>query len=135
MSKRKFQPKSSKPSPVVQSAQAGDSVLRRVADVAAGLRPQVQGQFLDLTYSDPDDFGRAMNLVADTKRRFQALPAKLRAACLNDPRELLVMVSQASRGDEVAAAVLKRHGLTFKAPEASKAPPAKEGDGSGEIPL
>lgn len=135
MSMRKFQPKSSKPSPVVQSAQAGDSVLRRVADVAAGLRPQVQGQFLDLTYSDPDDFGRAMNLVADTKRRFQALPAKLRAACLNDPRELLVMVSQASRGDEVAAAVLKRHGLSFKAPEPPKAPPAREGDGSGEIPL
>lgn len=135
MAKRSFQPKSSKPSPVVQSAQAGDSVLRRVSELSQGLRLPGQGQFLDLTYSDPDEFARAMNLVADTKRRFAALPAKLRAACLNDPRELLQMVSSAARGDKVAAAVLERHGVSFKAPEPPPAPPAKEGDGSGKIPL
>lgn len=134
MAKRVFQPKSLKPSPVVQSAQAGDSVLRRVHEQAVGLRPQVQGQFLDLSYTDPDEFGRAMNIVADTKRRFAALPAKLRAACLNDPRELLRLVHSAQQGDDMAVAIMKRHGLSFKAPEPPAASP-REGDGSGEIPL
>lgn len=130
---RKFQPKSTKPSPVVQSAHTGDSVLRRVSEMQAGLRLPGQGQFLDLTHSDPDEFGRAMNLVAETKRRFAALPSKLRAACLNDPRELLSMVSAASRGDEVSRALLKRHGVSFEPPKAPE--PVKEGDGSGEITL
>lgn len=124
---RGFHPISDKPSKVVESAAAGDSVLRRVQDMANGLIQPPQGRFLDLGDADPENFIHSMNLVAETKRRFAALPARLRAECLNDPRLLLTLVSKARQGDEDAIHTLKRYKLSVtppKAPEPSKPSPA-----------
>jgi len=94
-------------SPVVQSAHTGDSVLKRVHEMSHGLRVPNQGQFLDLSHADPDNFIEAMNVVVETRRRFNALPARLRAECLNDPRNLLTLVHRARSGDDDAITTLK----------------------------
>lgn len=109
-----------KPSPVNQSATRGGDVMSRLREQAAGLRPLQQGHFLDLSFTDPDSFGDAMNLVTDLKRRFQALPSRLRAECQNDPRQMLRLVQAARAGDDVSVAVLKRFGLSVTPPKASE---------------
>lgn len=122
--KRVFHPTGGKPSPVNQSASRGGDVMRRLQEQAAGLRPVTHGQFMDLTYTDPDAFIDAMNMVTDIRRRFSALPSRLRAECQNDPRQFLRLHAQAVSGDEVSLAVLKKFGLSVTAPKAPQAPQA-----------
>lgn len=126
-------------SPVVQATHTGDSVLARVRLMQQGLFVPNQASFLDLTHADPDMFIESMNVVVETRRRFESLPSKLRAECLNDPRNLLALVRDAQRGDEDALGVLKRHKVIPKdfgkpkPPDPVPAPPEPKGDGS--IPL
>lgn len=125
-------------SPVVNSAAAGDSVLRRAQEMAQGLRQPGPSHYLDLTYTDPDYYIEALNSVADTKRRFAALPSGLRAACLNDPRQLLVLQRDAVSGDPVSRALLARYGVEIRDVTPTPAPtpvPPLDGPGDGSIPL
>lgn len=134
MSRRVFAHKSDAKSPVVQSAHLQDDVISRLQQTQAGLRQATPGQYLDLTQYDPDAYIHALNTVATLKQRFAALPSALRAACLNDPRQLLVLAADAKSGDEMSVALLKRYGLSVTPPELAKEP-AKEGSGDGSIPL
>lgn len=118
---RYFAPKGGNPSKVVQSASRGGDVIERLRQEHAGLRPSNPPQFLDMSGYDPDSFIEAMNMVTDVRRRFSALPSRLRAECQNDPRQLLRLQQAAANGDDVSIAVLKRFGLTM---EPTEAPPA-----------
>lgn len=122
---RVIQRSGGKPSPVSQSAARGGDVLERLRQQAAGLLRPGAGQFLDLTYSDPDVFIDAMNMVTDVRRRFAALPSRLRAECQNDPRQFLRLATSARQGDELSVALLKRYGLSVTPPAAVKSPAAE----------
>lgn len=136
---RKFARQSNSKSPVQQSAALQPGVIERLQRQQSGLVPPAQGQFVDLTMYDPDRYMESLNMVADLKRRFAALPSGLRSACLNDPTQLLRLGAQALQGDEVSLALLKRHGLSVTPPASPEAPKAsdkpKEGSGDGSIPL
>jgi len=119
-------PKSNSKSPVVQSAHTGDSVLKRVHEMSQGLRVSNQGQFLDLSHADPDNFIEAMNVVVETRRRFNTLPARLRAECLNDPRNLLTLVHKARSGDDDAISTLKMCKVLPKNYTHDSKPPVQE---------
>lgn len=114
------QRKGGKPSPVNQSAARGGDVIERLRQQAAGLLQPRQSMYMDMTHADPDNFIEAMNLVVDVKRRFAALPSRLRAECQNDPRQFLRLANTAAQGDEVAVSVLKKFGLSVTPPK----PPA-----------
>lgn len=128
-------PVSKQKSPVVQSAHLGDDVISRLQQTQQGLRPALQGSFVDLTAYDPDRYLESLNMVATMKQTFNSFPSGLRAACLNDPRQLLVLGQKAAQGDDLSVAILKKYGLSVTPPKAPETPAAKEGSGDGTIPL
>lgn len=124
---RGFHPVSSAPSRVKQSLSPGDSMIRRVHEQQQGLRLRDPAQFVDMRLADPEEYINSLNLVSDVKRRFAALPARLRAECLNDPRQLLVLAEAANRGDQDAVDTLVRHKVIKRPqrdPQASPGSPA-----------
>lgn len=80
-----------------------------------GGRPPTYGDF-----TSGLDFHTAMNRVTEAEQAFDALPAHVRAHCRNDPGELLDLVYDPARADE-----LTKLGLL---PEQTPVKPAPEPD-------
>lgn len=86
---------------------------------------QTEGRYADV--SDVGDFQEAMNIVAQGKQSFEALPAKIRKRFNNDPVEFLQFVGNPDNQDDLIKMGLATARPTPEpAPEPEKTAPEPE---------